>query len=172
VGRVQVHGSYTSSSSISGSWPTVAEKRTVRALSLRLLHREVRAANAASRIAYLYAAPQDVVMAPGSQEPPRRGKAQLEQNDYAGSCIGVSGKPLCHKAMSKGQEAPAKLGSSPRSLQPGRPLPSAVRAVSLFGGGDPILLVHRPTAVRLPHLRLGYLHPTKPGRSGGCSSPQ
>ncbi len=37
---------------------------------------------------------QDGEMAPGPQEPPRRGKDQLEQNDYAGLCIGVSGKTL------------------------------------------------------------------------------
>jgi hypothetical protein len=72
----------------------VAEKRTFGVLSVRTVDGEVRAAYAAARIAQLYAEPQDGGIAPGAQEPPRRGKDQLEQNDYAGLCIGVSGKTL------------------------------------------------------------------------------
>ena len=72
----------------------MAEKRTFGALSVRSLHGKVCAAYALSRIAQLYAEPQGVVMAPGPQELPRCGKDQLKQNEYAGSCIGVSGKTL------------------------------------------------------------------------------
>ncbi len=70
----------------------MAEKRTFGVLSVRTLHGEVRAAYTLSRIAQPYAETQDGGMAPYAQEPPRRGKDQLEQNDYAGLCIGVSGK--------------------------------------------------------------------------------
>ncbi len=55
-------------------------------------YEEVLAACAPSKIPLLYAMPQQVGMAPGAQEPPRCGKDQLEQNDYAGLCIGVSAK--------------------------------------------------------------------------------
>ena len=60
------------------------------------------------------------------------------------------------------REAPAKLVSSPRPLRPGRTCSSATGAVSLFGGGNPVLLIHRPAAVSLPHLRLGYMYPANP----------
>ncbi len=60
----------------------------------RAAHEEMLAACAPSKIPQLYATPQDVVMAPGTQEPPRRGKDQLEQNVNAGLCIEVSGKTL------------------------------------------------------------------------------
>ena len=45
------------------------------------VHEEVLAACAPSKIPQLYTTPQDGgVMAPGPQEPPRRGKSRLEQN--------------------------------------------------------------------------------------------
>ena len=79
---------YVSATSTSGSWLSVAEKRTFGALSLRSLQGEVRAAYALSRIAqFLYAVPQDGGVAPDPHKPPRRGKDQLEQNEYAGLCI-------------------------------------------------------------------------------------
>jgi hypothetical protein len=54
------------------------------------------------------------------------------------------------------------LGTSPWPFRHGwRPCPSATGAVGLPGGGDPILLVYRPAAVRLLHARLGHVHPTK-----------
>jgi hypothetical protein len=57
----------------------------------------------------------------------------------------------------------SRLGTSPRSLRlGGRSRPSAAGAVGLPGGGEPILLVHRPPAVGLLHPRLGYVYPTKP----------
>jgi hypothetical protein len=59
-------------------------------------------------------------------------------------------------------EALAKLGTSPRFLRPGRPRPSAAGAVSLLGGCDPILLVHRPPTISLPHLGLGHVHSADP----------
>ncbi len=53
----------------------MAKQRTLGALSVCLLHGEVRAAFTVSRIAQLYAEPQeDGAMAPGPKEPPRRGK--------------------------------------------------------------------------------------------------
>lgn len=80
-------------------------KRTVRVLSVNTAvkrnsgaygfwssHKEVLATCAPSKIPQLYATTQDGVIASGPQEPPRCGKSQLEQNDYAGSCIGVAGR--------------------------------------------------------------------------------
>ena len=55
-----------------------------------------------------------------------------------------------------------ELGPSPRFLRPGRPRSSAAGAVGLLGRGDPILLVNRPAAVRLPHLGLGHVNPADP----------
>lgn len=54
---------YVSTSSISGFWPSVAEKRTFGTLSLRSPHGEVYATYATSQIAYLYAEAQDVEVA-------------------------------------------------------------------------------------------------------------
>jgi hypothetical protein len=57
----------------------------------------------------------------------------------------------------------SRLGTSPWSLRPGgRSSPSTTGAVGLPGGGDPILLVYWPAAVRLLHAWLGHVHPTKP----------
>ncbi len=44
------------------------------------VHKEVVAACISSKIPQLYATPRDIVMAHGMQEPPGRGKDQLEQN--------------------------------------------------------------------------------------------
>jgi hypothetical protein len=43
-------------------------------------------------------------------------------------------------------------------------LTGATGAVGLFGGGDPILVVYRPAAVRLPHPRHGNVYPADPVR--------
>src|SRR5215208_191426 len=62
-----------------------------------------------------------------------------------------------------GRKSRHRLGTSPWPLRHAwRPSPSAAGAVGLSGGGDPILLVHRPAAVCLLHTRLGHVHPTKP----------
>ena len=52
--------------------------------------------------------------------------------------------------------------SASRLLWPGRSRPGAAGAVGFFGGGDPILLIHRPAAVRLLHLGLGHVNPADP----------
>ena len=62
---------------------------------------------------------------------------------------------------------PAPRGTAPgasasRLLWPGRSRPGAAGAVGLFGGGDPILLIHRSAAVRLLHLGLGHVDPADP----------
>jgi hypothetical protein len=49
-----------------------------------------------------------------------------------------------------------------RTRRLGCPRPSAAGAVGLLGGGDPILLVNRPAAVRFPHLGLGHVNPADP----------
>ncbi len=61
------------------------------------------------------------------------------------------------------QASPGRsLRARPRPLRPWRSHPSAAGAVSLPGGGEPILLVYRPAAVGLPHARLGHVYPTDP----------
>jgi hypothetical protein len=57
-----------------------AVKRNSGAYGFWLSHKEVIAACAPSKIPQLHASRQDVVMTVGMQEPPRRGKDQLEQN--------------------------------------------------------------------------------------------
>jgi hypothetical protein len=59
--------------------------------------------------------------------------------------------------------APHRAGAAsvPRALRLRCPRSSAAGTVSLHGSGDPLLLVHRPAAVRFLHLWLGYMHPTK-----------
>ena len=44
------------------------------------------------------------------------------------------------------------------------PGPGATGAVGLLGGGDPVLIVDGPAAVRLPELWLGHVYPADPVR--------
>ena|SRR5215210_6309588 len=56
------------------------------------------------------------------------------------------------------------------ALRPGawfwfrRPRAGATCAVGLLCGGDPVLIVYRPAAVRLPHSRHGHVYPADPVR--------
>lgn len=52
--------------------------------------------------------------------------------------------------------------SAPPVLWSRRARPGAARAVGFSGGSDPIILVYRPAAVRLPHLGFGHVYPAEP----------
>src|SRR4051794_26425278 len=66
---------YISASSTFGSWPRLAETRSSVVRCIWMLHEEVLAAGASSKILQLYTTPQDVAMAPGPQEPRGGGKS-------------------------------------------------------------------------------------------------
>jgi len=74
------------------------------------------------------------------------------------------GEHIVHELEGQTVRKPrSRLGTSPWPLRHGGcSSPSATGAVGLPGGGDPILLVYRPAAVRLLHAWLGHVHPTKP----------
>ena len=71
------------------------------------------------------------------------------------------------RSRARGQDGPAACGSARCASGPFLyrcPGPGATSAVGLLEGGDPVLVVDRPAAVRLPQLWLGHVHPADPVR--------